>query len=64
MTHPLKDWFCTFCGKEANQHYCTEFTNHIHIYFCNNCYDQFKGWRYLRNKKLKKWLATRPYRVL
>ena len=55
-----RPWSCTFCGKEANQHWCHEYTESKHIYFCNICISEHEGWSPLKNKKLIKWMKTRP----
>jgi len=59
MSYEDIKWKCSFCGKTAEAHYCTQFTKGIHIYFCHNCHNQYLGYRPLINTKIKKYIKEK-----
>ena len=50
-------WKCTFCSKEGEAHYCTDYTDRKHIYFCHECHNQFLGYHEIKNLKVKKYMV-------
>jgi len=49
-------WKCNFCGEVGEAHYCTEYTNRKHIFFCHDCHNQFLGYKPVKHESLKKYL--------
>ena len=54
----MKKWICTFCGDEAEAHYCTDYTDRKHIYMCHDCHNQYLGWKPVKNPKMKKYIVA------